>query len=115
MFNDIPSHRPPHETRKFPLDPFGCHAALEQLEILRIINPDIDVRRIAFVTGARMRNIAHENPFVALAVGHVTKISNVGFTKLRSIRTDLVSTAGVMTPRYPPPPTGAQHKTASHS
>src|ERR1700741_372328 len=110
MFNDIPSHRPPHETRKFPLDPFGCHAALEQLEILRIINPDIDVRRIAFVTGARMRNIAHENPFVALAVGSVTKISKVRSPKWRLIRTDLVSTGGVFTPRSPPPPAGPQHK-----
>src|SRR5262245_56699704 len=99
MFNDVTCHRPAHEARKFSLDPLGRHAALEQIEILRIIDPDVDVRCVALVASARVRNIAHENPLVALGIGHVTKISNVGWTKLRSIKTDFVSTAGVMTPR----------------
>src|SRR5262249_58631852 len=107
MFNDVTCHRAAHEAGKLLLDPFGRHTALEQFEILRIIDPDIDVRCVAFVASAGVRNIAHENPLVALAVGHVTQISNVGCTKLRSMRTDFVSTADATTPPPAPPPAHA--------
>src|SRR5689334_4421338 len=115
VFDHITGHVAANKLRKFALESFRRHVSLEQFEVFRIIDPNIYIRRVALVAGTRMRNVADQEAFVASARAHVSKISHVVFTRSRSIRTDLVSTAGVMEPRKPPPPAGPQHNNDSTS
>ena len=103
------STSPRYQLGKCPFDALGGEAVLQQIEVGCIIDPDIDVRGVAFVAGARVGDVADDTFFVAAGCGHATSTSSVGLTRARSIRMDFVMTAGVMAPRKPPPPAGPQH------
>src|ERR1700690_551524 len=87
------------EVRKSPLDALGRQRLFEKFEILRLVGPHIDVRGIAFVAGARMRDVADDPAFVASRGVHATTIVMVGLTRSRSIKTDFVITQGAIAPR----------------
>src|SRR5450759_912851 len=48
------------QVRKSPLDALSRQRLLEQFEVLGLVSPDIEVRCVAFVAGARMRDVAHD-------------------------------------------------------
>src|SRR5215813_248235 len=89
VLDGVTCHRSAHEARKLPLDPLRRDAALEQFEILRVIDPDIHVRRVAFIAGTGMRELAH---------AQVINSSYVGLTKRQSIKTEFLSPSTVRTP-----------------
>src|ERR1035438_7622817 len=97
------------------LDTLGRQRAFEQSEIGGIVGPDIHIRCITFVAGARMRDIADEAAGVSSRGYHATNICKVGLTRSRAIKTDLVITQGTIDPRKPPPPAGPQHSSDSTS
>src|SRR5450755_3370307 len=95
----VARHRAADQMREGLLDALGRQRLLEQLEILRLVGPDIDVRGVAFVAGARMRDVAHDAAFVAARGVHATMTCRLGLTRPRGSKTDFVITQGVMAPR----------------
>src|SRR6476469_2267492 len=117
MLQHVTLDRTADQAGEGALDALSGQRALEPREILRVVDPDIDVRGIALVAGARVRDVAHQPGLVAAARAHATRMSTRGLTLSRSISTDFVITQDVIEPRKPPPPAGPQHNkdSTSHS
>ena len=88
-----------NQVRKSSLDALSRERAFQQLEIFGLVSPDIDVRCVAFVAGARMGDVADDPARVAARGVHATTIVMVGLTRSRGIKTDFVITQGAIAPR----------------
>src|SRR5580704_17108997 len=83
------------QMREGLLDALGSQRFLEQFKIGGVVGPDVDIRGIAFVAGARMGDVADDAVGVSARRVHVVKMSKVGLIRSRAIRTDFVITQGV--------------------
>src|ERR1019366_7646832 len=72
------------KVREGLLDALSRERAFQQLKILGLVSPHINIRGIAFVAGARMRDVADDPARVSSRGVHATMTCKVGLTRSRS-------------------------------
>src|SRR5687768_1551959 len=96
----VPGHAAAHDSGEVRLHAFGRHVTFEQRVVGRIERDHRDVRRVALVAGARVRDVAER------AHAHVPTQATEGRTAPRGTKADATAITSRVDFMTPPPPAG---------